>query len=41
MDADPEVWSTVEQLIFSEIDDMKPEILAEERLVVAGPDPRG
>lgn len=41
MDADPEVWSTVEQLILSEIDDMKPEILAEERVVVAGPDPRG
>ena len=41
MDADPEVWSTVEQLILSEINDMKPEILAEERVVVAGPDPRG
>ena len=41
MDADPEVWSTVEQLILSEIGDMKPEILAEELDVVAGPEPRG
>ena len=41
MDADPEVWSTVEQLILSEIGDMKPEILAEERVVDAGPEPRG
>jgi hypothetical protein len=41
MDADPEVWSTVEQFILSEIDDMKPEIIVEERVVVAGPDPRG
>jgi hypothetical protein len=38
MDADPEVWSTVEQIILSEIGDMKPEILAEERTVDAGPD---
>jgi len=41
MDADPEVWSTVEQLILSEIDDIQPEILAEERVVVADPDPTG
>jgi len=41
MDADPEVWSTVEQLILSEIGDMKPEILAEKLDVVAGPEPRG
>jgi hypothetical protein len=41
MDADPEVWSTVEQLILTEIDDLKPEILAEERVVDVGPDPRG
>ena len=40
MDADPEVWSTVEQLILSEIDDIKPRIFAEERVVVVGPDPR-
>ena len=40
MDADPEVWSTVEQLILSEIDDTKPGIFAEERVVVAGTDPR-
>jgi hypothetical protein len=40
MDADPEVWSTVEQLILSEIDDMKPGIFAEEGVVVAGTDPR-
>jgi hypothetical protein len=39
MDADPEVWSTVEQLILSEIDDTKPGIFAEERVVVAGTDP--
>ena len=36
MDADPEVWNTVEQLILSEIDDTRPEIFAEERVVVAG-----
>jgi hypothetical protein len=41
MDADPEVWSTVEQLILSEIGDTKPGILAEEREVVVGPAPRG
>jgi hypothetical protein len=41
MDADPEVWSTVEQLILSEIDDLQAEILAEERVVDAGPEPRG
>ena len=40
MDADPEVWSTVEQLILSEIGDTKPGIFAEERVVVAGTDPR-
>ena len=40
MDADPEVWNTVEQLILSEIDDTRPEIFAEERVVVAGTDPR-
>lgn len=41
MDADPEVWSAVEQLILSEIGGTKPEILAEERVVGPGPDPRG
>jgi len=41
MDADPEVWSAVEQLILSEIGDMKPGIFAEEWVVDAGPDPRG
>ena len=41
MDADPEVWSTVEELILSEIDDPKSEILAEEKVVDPGPDPRG
>ena len=41
MDADPEVWSTVEQIILSEIDELNSEILAEERVVDAGPDPRG
>jgi hypothetical protein len=41
MDADPEVWSMVEQLILSEIVDVKPEILAEERVWEAGPEPRG
>ena len=40
MDADPEVWNTVEQLILSEIGDTKPGIFAEERVVDAGPDPR-
>ena len=40
MDADQEVWSTVEQLILSEIGDMKPGIFAEERVVDPGPDPR-
>ena len=39
MDAEPEVWSTVEQLILSEIDDTKPGIFAEELVVVAGTDP--
>jgi hypothetical protein len=41
MDADPEVWSTVEELILSEIGDTKPGILAEERVVDPGPEPRG
>ena len=41
MDADPEVWSTVEELILSEIDNPKSEILAEEKVVDPGPDPRG
>jgi hypothetical protein len=41
MDADPEVWSTVEHFILSEIDYMKPEMIAEEGVVVAGPEPRG
>ena len=41
MDADPEVWNTVEQLILSEIGDLKPAILAEERVVEVDPDPRG
>ena len=41
MDADPEVWSTVEQLILSEIGDTKAEVFAEERAVDPGPDPRG
>lgn len=40
MDADPEVWSTVKQLILSEIGNTKPGIFAEERVVVAGTDPR-
>jgi hypothetical protein len=40
MDADPKVWSTVEQLILSEIDDTKPGVFAEEQVVVAGTDPR-
>ena len=41
MDADPEVWSTVERLILSEIGETKQEIIAEERVVDPGPDPRG
>jgi hypothetical protein len=41
MDADPEVWSTVEKLILSEIGDTKLGILAEERVVDPGPEPRG
>jgi hypothetical protein len=41
MDADPEVWSTVEQFILSEIGDSKPGVFAEEQVVDKGPDPRG
>jgi len=41
MDADPEVWSTVEKLILFEIGDTKPGILAEKRVVEPGPEPRG
>jgi hypothetical protein len=41
MDADPEVWSTVERLILTEIGDTNSEIFAEERVVEPGPDPRG
>ena len=41
MDADPEVWSTVEQLILSEIDDTRPGVFAEEQVVVGGTKPRG
>ena len=40
MDADAEVWSTVEQFILSEIGGTKPGIFAEERVVDPGPDPR-
>jgi hypothetical protein len=40
MDADPKVWSTVEQLILSEIDDTRPGLFAEERVVVADNEPR-
>ena len=41
MDADPQVWSTVEQLILSEIDDAKPGVFAEERVVIADTEPKG
>ena len=40
MDADPEVWSTVEQLILSEIDGTRTGLFAEERVVVADTEPR-
>ena len=40
MDADPEVWITVEQLILSEKDDTRPGVFAEERVVVADTEPR-
>jgi len=41
MDADPEVWSTVEQLILSEIGYIEPGIFSEERVVAAGPEIKG